>query len=66
MSVIKCQQCSSENVSFEPFRTVQIPIPESKGLNFFFVPFDPTLEIIKFEINLNNITVNLTVSQMED
>lgn len=62
-TIMQCKKCNSKKVHFDPFNSLNIPIPESKNIfiyvKLFRLPFTQKVYFINNE-NMNSINTNVS------
>lgn len=55
-STVKCPDCNTISVTFEPYMNISLPIPEIRLIQkqFFWVPYDPSKRSILFNFSIKS------------
>lgn len=55
-STVKCPDCDKVSITFDPFISISLPIPEIKIVEkeFFWVPFDTKQKCVKYSFKLKS------------
>jgi len=49
-STLKCPLCNRMKVTFDPYMSVQLPIPQTIKMLYFFIPYEVAAKIYQGEI----------------
>lgn len=51
-STLQCPNCSRVSITFDPYMSIPLPIPNNFAIQFFFMPYVVSKKIYKYDLNI--------------
>jgi ubiquitin carboxyl-terminal hydrolase 4/11/15 len=62
-STLKCPKCNRISVSFDPYMSIPLPIPINFEIQYFFLPYEVSKKIFRFELHIKMSDSMMKVKQ---